>query len=153
MIFISHRGNLDGPNLLRENSPLYIDETLRAGYDVEIDLRSIDNRLFLGHDEPQYPIDPSWLTERKEHLWIHVKDYDAIVWISEQTTQFKYFCHESDNFTLTSSGHIWSHDYEKKMTNKCIVPLINRQQVLQYTQRDFYAVCSDYIYDCERVLK
>ena len=34
MIFISHRGNLNGPEPLRENCPSYIDEALRAGYDV-----------------------------------------------------------------------------------------------------------------------
>ena len=153
MIFISHRGNLNGPEPLRENCPSYIDEALRAGYDVEIDLRMVDAELYLGHDEPQYLIDRDWLLKRKEHLWIHIKDYESIVWISQQEIDFKYFCHESDNFTLTSNGYVWSNDYNKVMTDKCIVPLINRQQVLQYNQKDFYAVCSDYIYDCERVLK
>ena len=40
MILISHRGNIDGPNEVRENSPYYIMEALEAGYDVEIDLWS-----------------------------------------------------------------------------------------------------------------
>ena len=33
---ISHRGNLDGLNPERENSPDYIDEAISKGYDVEM---------------------------------------------------------------------------------------------------------------------
>ena len=61
MIIIAHRGNVDGPNPERENSPDYIDEALSMGYDVEIDLRSKDKQLFLGHDKPQYPLKLGWL--------------------------------------------------------------------------------------------
>ena len=38
MILISHRGNLDGKNESEENNPLYIEEALNAGYEVEIDV-------------------------------------------------------------------------------------------------------------------
>jgi hypothetical protein len=38
MRLISHRGNTIGPNPEMENSPLYIQETLDKGFDVEIDL-------------------------------------------------------------------------------------------------------------------
>ena len=54
MIFISHRGNLDGLNPDRENSPDYIDEAIKLGFDVEVDVRTKDGQLWLGHDEPQY---------------------------------------------------------------------------------------------------
>jgi len=61
MILISHRGNINGKNPTRENSPDYIMETISMGYDVEIDIWLIDNDLFLGHDNPQYKIDIDWL--------------------------------------------------------------------------------------------
>ena len=38
MKLIAHRGNIDGPNPERENSPEYIEEALKAGYDVEVDV-------------------------------------------------------------------------------------------------------------------
>ena len=153
MIYISHRGNLDGPNIDRENSLSYIDEAIERGYDVEIDLRMKGGCLYLGHDEPQYPVDYEWLFQRREKLWIHIKDYDSLIWISKRHEQFKYFCHESDRYTLTSNGYIWSHDLQNKMTNKCIVPLLDREQVLNYEQRDYYAVCSDFIFYCEGEIK
>ena len=61
MIFISHRGNLDGLNPDRENSPEYIDEAIKLGFDVEIDVRTKDGELWLGHDEPQYKVSEMWL--------------------------------------------------------------------------------------------
>lgn len=147
MLYISHRGNLEGLNPEKENNPEYIDEAIFKGYDVEIDLRVQDGNLFLGHDEPQYLITSSWLTERRNNLWIHVKDYGALVRIVR--TELKFFCHEQDKYTLTSNGYIWSHDLTNKMTDKCIVPLLSSESVEGYNQNGFYAVCSDYIYQCE----
>ena len=46
MILISHRGNINGRDEDRENHPEYIQEALDRGYDVEIDLRCKNNRLF-----------------------------------------------------------------------------------------------------------
>ena len=49
MIFISHRGNINGNNFL-ENNPDYISETIGKGFDVEIDLWVKKGQLYLGHD-------------------------------------------------------------------------------------------------------
>lgn len=56
MKIISHRGNLDGPTPDRENSPDFIKKALKSGYHVEIDLRIIDGKFWLGHDGPQYEV-------------------------------------------------------------------------------------------------
>ena len=74
MKIISHRGNIRGAIPDHENRPSYIDCAMGSGYDVEIDLRVVDGELWLGHDEPQYKIEHSWLEPRKEFLWIHCKD-------------------------------------------------------------------------------
>jgi hypothetical protein len=149
MIYISHRGNLDGINTKRENSLDYIDEAINAGYDVEIDLRCKNNRLFLGHDTPDYPVADDWLRERKDSLWIHVKDYFSLVWILKNDFGYKYFCHENDRYTLTSNGYVWSHDLKNKMTDRCIVPLLSKKQIERFSQRKFYAVCTDYPVFCK----
>jgi hypothetical protein len=60
MIYISHRGNIDGKNPQLENKPSYIDHAISLGYDVEIDIWMIDGFLFLGHDAPQYGITQNW---------------------------------------------------------------------------------------------
>ena len=46
MKLISHRGNIDGINIETENNPLQIDKVINLGYDVEIDLRIKDDKLF-----------------------------------------------------------------------------------------------------------
>ena len=56
MYLISHRGNLNGIQKNRENSPSYINEAIEKGYNVEVDVRYEKNKFFLGHDFNQYEI-------------------------------------------------------------------------------------------------
>jgi hypothetical protein len=106
MIYISHRGNVDGKKPHLENKPEYIDETLSLGYDVEIDVWMIDGVLLLGHDEPQYGITQDWLNKRSEKLWVHCKNIEAMEWFAS-IDGFNYFWHEEDTMTLTSMGEMW----------------------------------------------
>ena len=146
MIFISHRGNIEGVDIERENSPSYIDEAIEAGFDVEIGIRANQGNLYLGHDDPQYPVELSWLTNRKNSLWVHVKDAEALLLIAD--SELRYFWHQQDDFTLTSNGYIWSHDFNSPMTDRCIVPLLSLEEIKSYSQFNFYAVCSDFVESC-----
>ena len=150
MIYISHRGNLDGILKDKENSLQYIQTALDYGVHVEIDLRMKDGQPYLGHDKPQYPVTKQWLQERTDKLWIHVKEYEALVWLMEHLPNSMFFCHEADRYTLTSNGYIWSHDLNNNMTDKCIIPLLDLVSVNSYNKTGFYAVCSDFIVDCQR---
>ena len=71
MILISHRGNINGPRKELENKPQYIENALKLGYDVEIDVWSIDRVFYLGHDKPQYEVSRWFL--HNEKLWCHAK--------------------------------------------------------------------------------
>lgn len=147
-VFISHRGNIDGVNPDRENSPDYIDEALKVGFDCEIDLRMKGGDPHLGHDTPDYPITAAWIRERIDALWIHVKEYEALVWLMDNCPEATFFCHEADRFTLLSNGWVWSHDLSNRMTDRCVIPLLSKESVADYGQVGFGAVCSDHIYDC-----
>lgn len=107
MKIISHRGNLIGPNPLRENSPDYIEEAISEGFDVEIDLRVEDDQCYLGHDDSQYFVTMEWLRKYKDVFWIHCKNTEALEKISSASIRFNYFYHESDQYTLTSMGIGW----------------------------------------------
>jgi hypothetical protein len=148
LIFISHRGNLNGINSESENKPDYIDACLNQGFDCEIDLRIENGVPHLGHDTPDYAVDKKWLMERSENIWIHVKEYAALIWLMDNIPTAKFFCHESDRYTLVSNGYIWCHDLDNRMTNRCVIPLLSKESVESYRQYGFGAVCSDYIYDC-----
>lgn len=107
MKIISHRGNLTGPNSVKENSIDYIEEAIAEGFDVEIDLRVVNDQYYLGHDIPQYFITAQWLEKYKDVLWIHCKNRESLEKMSTSVVKFNYFWHETDNYTITSKGIGW----------------------------------------------
>ena len=140
MILISHRGNIEGRNPERENHPEYIDEAIGLGFDVEIDLWSIEGTLLLGHDEPQYGISQHWLNERVNKLWVHCKNVEAIEWMNT-IGSFIYFWHQEDTVTLTSFSHIWAYPGKQPIKNSiAVMPEIYNEEV-----EHCKGVCSDYI--------
>ena len=61
MLYISHRGNLNGINPKQENKPSYILNALERSFDVEVDIWFVKGKFYLGHDEPKDLIDKSLL--------------------------------------------------------------------------------------------
>lgn len=141
MIIISHRGNIRGPVPDKENRPSYIDCAIGNGYHVEIDIRSINGELWLGHDEPQYRIDHNWLDKRRNYLWLHCKNIEAAV----ECWAYHSFCHTGDPFTYTTTGKIWLHDLSMKIDDNVIIPLIDIESINNYNGDKPYAVCTDYL--------
>lgn len=142
MILISHRGNLTGPKKEKENTPEYIDEAIKAGYDVEIDLWSVEGVLLLGHDEPQYRITQHWLNERINKLWVHCKNIEAMEWMNT-VGSFIYFWHQEDTMTLTSFSHIWAYPGKQPIKNSiAVMPEIHNDNL-----DHCMGICSDYVQD------
>jgi hypothetical protein len=142
MKVISHRGNLTGPNKATENDPRQIEHVLKTtDFDAEIDLRRIGEQLFLGHDEPQYKIDASWLYKHCDRLWVHAKSLAALEWLNSESEEcLNFFWHQDDSYTLTSHGYIWVYPNRAYTKNSVLVHLgpdfQNRENVL--------AICTDY---------
>ena len=144
MKWIAHRGNINGRNIERENHPNYIDEAISLGYDVEIDIWMIEGVLFLGHDEPQYPIDFDWLEERSSVLWIHCKNIDALLSCTDDDyalAMLNYFWHEEDTVTLTSFNWIWAYPGKQPIKGSiAVMPEINNDNISEAG-----GICSDFI--------
>ena len=138
MILISHRGNISGSNSESENKPEYIMNTLQKGYDVEVDIWSVDKQFYLGHDEPQYKIERSFL--QNKHLWCHAKNIEAFYRMIDDN-KIHCFFHDKDKVALTSKGYFWSSS-ENKMTNKSICVMPPNSQDLP---NNIAGVCSAYI--------
>jgi len=138
MIYISHRGNTNGKNIL-ENHPDYIQKTIEKGYDVEVDLWNIDDIWYFGHDNPTYQI--SDIEKYKETCWFHCKNLNALYKIP---SDFRYFFHDIDKFTLTSNNYIWTYPGEELNSKSiCVLP-----ELKNYVYEDIeisYGICSDYI--------
>tara|TARA_R110002060_G_scaffold43484_4_gene54906 strand:+ start:1306 stop:1731 length:426 start_codon:yes stop_codon:yes gene_type:complete len=117
MILISHRGNIDGKNIELENKPTYINDALKKGYNVEIDVW-YKNGFYLGHDNPQYSVKPSFLFQDK--IWCHAKNIEAIVEMNKYP-EIHYFWHQEDDITLTSKRYIWVYPGKQPIENSIAV--------------------------------
>ena len=137
MILIAHRGNLNGPNPEKENSPPYLNKALASGYNVEMDVWFVDGKWYLGHDEPGYEIDITFLL--KEGLWCHAKNFEAL----ERLLNLGVHCfwHDEDEATLTSRGYIWTYP-GKALTKKsiCVMP-----EKASYETIECAGICTDYV--------
>lgn len=121
MVYIAHRGNVNGRFESYENEPAYIDRAIELGYDVEVDMWWIDGRTYLGHDEPQYEVDDSWLSERADKLWVHCKNVELLNWIS--STTLHYFWHTNADYTLISNKMVLVKPGQKLIKNSiCCMP-------------------------------
>jgi hypothetical protein len=145
MNIISHRGNIIGPVASKENRPSYIDCALQLGYDVEVDIRFLNNRFWLGHDIPDYEVSYTWINLRKEKLWFHCKNIEAAHEL-QKLNNSKYFCHTADPYTITSTGHLWVHNLTVTLNTNCIIPLLTETDMQEFKYINYvYGVCTDYV--------
>jgi hypothetical protein len=140
MILISHRGNTNGKFESYENEPAYIDKAISEGFDVEVDIWVLAGILFLGHDRPQYGIDYNWLQERKNKLWIHCKNIEALQFCDDRL-DLHYFWHENDTVTLTSQSTIWAYPGKQPIKNSiAVMPELYGDNIIECL-----GICSDFI--------
>lgn len=93
--------------------------------------------MWLGHDGPEWPVDESWIFERREHLLIHAKNFGGAI------EGVHAFAHTFQPFVFTSRGLIWVHDLELVPNERCIVPLIDLWQ-FDYKHRGMGGICTDW---------
>jgi hypothetical protein len=140
---ISHRGNINGPNEKRENNPKHIEEAILLGLDVEIDFwfNRFNQKFFLGHDKPEYTISYKWLEKYKNKLWIHCKTLFSLRYFYD--SDFNYFWHQDDDFTLTSKGYIWTYP-NKEVTDKSVIVCRTKEEQETMFKKKPFAICTDY---------
>lgn len=144
MRLIAHRGNISGPNPERENRKDYIKEALELEYDVEVDIWFIDNKLYLGHDEPQEELILRGFWVGNNSIWYHCKNYEALDYCRRMGRARIpiFFWHQDDDYTLTSNGVPWVYPSQPLVYQSiCVMPELNNQEIPQ----DLYGICSDYI--------
>jgi len=139
MIVISHRGNTNGVNVSLENNPVHINNLLKNNIQVEIDVWFKDGNILLGHDEPLYVVNFEFL--KQDGLWCHAKNLDALHYMLEQNIK-NCFWHQEDDYTLTSSGYIWTYP-NKFLTDKSII--VDTTERWRERNYNCYGVCVDYI--------
>lgn len=141
MIFIAHRGLINGPDLDKENKPEQIEFSLSQGYHCEIDIRLVNDIWYLGHDYAQYPISFHFLTQ--PNLWIHAKNLSALEYL--MNTELNFFWHQNDDYTITSHKFIWAYPGQK-LTRKSVQVMPEMiDPNLEKINYNCYAICSDWV--------
>lgn len=143
MIYISHRGNTNGPDIEFENSYDYIIQTSKK-FNVEIDIWFYKNQFYFGHDNPKYLIKKNKINSLdKKIFWFHAKNLEALEQL-RKLKQANYFWHENDKATLTNKGFVWTYPGNIIFSNSiCVLPEhdLNRRIVF----KNCFGICSDYI--------
>ena len=143
MIYISHRGNLNGPDPKFENNPSQIKKAFSKGLHCEVDVWFINNHFYLGHDEPTYPVKESFLENKK--LWCHAKTLTSLNKMLSNKN-IHCFWHQEDKFTLTSNNYIWTFPNQSVCENSVIVQLEPENSNSNFSRNELkcYGICTDY---------
>lgn len=146
MIFIAHRGNLNGPSS-EENKPEYLKAAIDKGFNVEADLWLIGDDFYLGHDEPQYQIDFLDICKISQYTWCHCKNIAAMLHFAYRRNQvnssIKFFWHGEDDIALTSNNLFWTFP-GISLTKNSIAVMPERVDYLEEELFEAYGICTDY---------
>lgn len=145
MKLISHRGNIDGPQSIFENTRDYILDAIDQGYEVEIDLRARDGWLWLGHDDAYEKTSLEFLSEYQSKLWIHCKNMEALAHLNSMDvyTNLNYFWHDNDQYTITSRGWIWAYPHSPILPDTRSIAVL--PEIHNTDTTNFAGICSDNI--------
>jgi glycerophosphoryl diester phosphodiesterase len=143
MLFISHRGNVNGKHVDRENTIDYILEALSLGYYCEIDVWVMDDGpIYLGHDSPQYSVSLDFLLQHADVLWIHCKNLTALDLLLHH--QLNVFFHDKDTYTITSHKFVWGNINSPLSPNViCVMPEQYDSELLNIGTCK--GICSDFV--------
>ena len=157
MLYISHRGNLTGPNTAKygENHPNSILHAIDLGFACEIDVRWVEGEgYFLGHDKPEYKVDVNFLHNHK--LFIHCKDVYTLYKLDPRRTQnpytyIKLFFHQQDDIAIiVNSDYLWSYPRTDVILTSCSIAVLP-ELVPNWKGLDAVAgVCSDYLLELQK---
>lgn len=131
---------MNGPNPSMENNPEYINETLRAGYDVEIDVWMLSDGMYLGHDKPTHKINKYFL--QNQRIWSHCKNLETYMYLLKYQ-DINCFIQNEEDIVITSRGYLWAHSKCCVWNDKTVVTQLDSRN---WKPHHFaFAVCSDYI--------
>lgn len=148
MIYIAHRGNLEGRKAEYENDPGYIDEAIKEGYMVEVDFWKVDDRIYLGHDAGQHDITLDWLLERRQWLLAHAKNRSGMDYGLKNNLHT--FWHNNDDYVQTTWNYTVGFPGRLPVGNLFIYGVPERFYTVEETKKLIvenggFGVMSDYV--------
>jgi len=107
----AHRANQNGSNINLENTKIATWNCFNKGYNVELDIRLKDGKLYLGHDEPKDEIVREFLEDSR--ILAHAKTWQTFEYLLRYK-QIHSFFQSLDDVSITSQGYrIWHQNSGK----------------------------------------
>lgn len=149
MLIIAHRGNINGPTN-EENHPTHLLKAIKNNRIIETDIWYDGKIWSLGHDHPQYDITSNFITQIKPHCYFHAKNLQALEALLN-TKNTIVFWHETDDYTITSNGYIWTYP-NKPCTSHNIIVCRSHNEIAAAITFKAYGICTDYCHLADSLL-
>lgn len=141
MDMISHRGNVNGKNIEKENSLEYLLEALDEGFDIEFDVWFVDNNFYIGSNQPKQLIDYSFLQGKRK--WINCKNPEAFFMLYDDPSVHCFYL-DDNKYTLTNCKYIITTGKICKDAI-CLLPECSEKKYTSEELESCAGICSDYI--------
>jgi len=156
MFYISYQGIYDGSDYQDANTPPQISKALRAGYSCLIDVWRIDNKLYVGNNQPTTEVTERFI--QGPRLWINAKNTDMQEWIVDQPARLypNYFWFDTPTpppaYVTASNGKLITPGTVPVNTNSVMfLPEIDDRSLFSMVKVRAYAVCSTYLETIRRM--
>ncbi len=143
MLIIAHRGNLNGPDKTTENTPEQILLCLSKGFHCEIDVWLINDKLLLGHDEPEHETNITFILQNANKLWCHCKHLESFQYLLK-FKEINCFYHTDEDYILTSHLYIWTYPGKPVPNDNAIVVMPEWNKDIKYN-KNIAGICTDYV--------
>lgn len=149
MLYISYRGIYDGQNFQDANTPNQIGKAFNAGFACMVDVWRVDNKLYLGNNQPLTEVTTEFLKGKK--FWINARNTDMQTWIQSQPINYYpnyfWFNDPEENDPVTTSGGQIITPGTVPINNQSIIflPEIQDRAMFSTVKLRCYGVCSNYL--------
>tara|TARA_R110000772_G_scaffold249530_1_gene363778 strand:- start:18401 stop:18871 length:471 start_codon:yes stop_codon:yes gene_type:complete len=142
---ISNKGNTEGSYADKENTPDYVLDALKKGYNVKIDIWLDDGQLRLYTNKPDAKISEMFLCNQYMFLWIQCKNIESFQYLMMYKSFLNFFYNEIDNFSLTSQRYIWTkaQGSDKLGVRSVIECNSAKEYAKEIKDQSIYGVCSN----------
>lgn len=111
MVYIAYRGLFHGEDPQSENTPNQVSTALRYGFNASVDAWRVDNKIYLGSNQPLYEVSEKYLQNNR--LWINCCNTDMYTWIQSQKPKLypHYFnipYGPTPDYAVTNQGYYWN---------------------------------------------
>ena len=149
MLFISHRGNVEGSLPEKENTISYIDDAVDLlNLDVMVDVIGIGGYLYLGTHTPKEKLPLEYLDSPK--FWFHCNNPEALEYF-KVFSKVKYFWHDEDAYSLISNKKVLVHSGEILLPGS--IALLPESNEHGHSLWNCHAVCTNYVFEYQKLYK